>query len=260
MKRMIYLLTLGVVLGLAACEKVEIGYLEAENAGYSIDTLYLYNIEERLAEYLECKKTIDESGGPEIYTRLDEIKVRLAEIDEQFYGEDGLQVQLDAIYDAIDGGEFSGEELEQLQEEQERLENEWYDLQDEMSDLENERWDLNAELDVLAGQVGFNSMSEFTTGLAQLENRDKYNIPWVTAPLEGVLGTEPLSYSIARVRNENPESAELFRQALSIMGGGRIHVALDVKAPAGVYVVSIILENEGQHRLLEDIYTFIVEE
>ena len=159
MKRMIYLLTLGVVLGLAACEKVEIGYLEAENAGYSIDTLYLYNIEERLAEYLECKKTIDESGGPEIYTRLDEIKVRLAEIDEQFYGEDGLQVQLDAIYDAIDGGEFSGEELEQLQEEQERLENEWYDLQDEMSDLENERWDLNAELDVLAGQVGFNSMS-----------------------------------------------------------------------------------------------------
>ena len=62
------------------------------------------------------------------------------------------------------------------------------------------------------------------------------------------------------MRKETPESAELIREALSIMGGGRIHVALDVKAPAGVYVVSIILENEGLHRLLEDIYTFIVEE
>lgn len=260
MKRMIYLLMLGFILGFASCEEVEVGYLEAENADYSIDTLYLYNIEERLAEYLECKKTIDEAGGTEIYARLDEITVAIAEIEELFYGDGGLQEQLNAIYDAIDGGEFSGEELEQLYDEQDRLENEWNIKLDESDELGSERWNLNQELDMLAEQVGFNSMNEFTSGLAQLENRDKYNIPWVTAPLEGVLGTEPLSYSIARVENEDPGNAELFRQALSIMGGGRIHVALDVKAPVGVYVVSILLENEGQHRLLENVYTFIVEE
>ena len=95
--------------------------------------------------------------------------------------------------------------------------------------------------------------------IVKLENRIKYQSPWVTQPIESVLGTEPLSYAIANVKNDNLENAELFRQSLTIMGGGRMNVAFGCKAPAGRYVVSIEIENEGQRAVLEEVYTFIVD-
>lgn len=74
------------------------------------------------------------------------------------------------------------------------------------------------------------------------------------------MGTEPLMYSIAEVSNESAANAELFRKSLTIMGGGRMYVDQNLEAPAGVYKVSIRIENEGQSALLKDVFTFIVEE
>ena len=44
------------------------------------------------------------------------------------------------------------------------------------------------------------------------------------------------------------------------MGGGIMFVAFDVEAPAGTYTVSVVVENEGQRAVLEDAFTFILEE
>ena len=60
-------------------------------------------------------------------------------------------------------------------------------------------------------------------------------------------------------RNDNPGNAELFRKSLTILGGGRMNVAFDCKAPAGRYVVSVAIENEGQYAVLEEAFTFIVD-
>ena len=44
------------------------------------------------------------------------------------------------------------------------------------------------------------------------------------------------------------------------MGGGRMYVEQNLEAPAGRYGVSIRLENKGQRAILEDAFTFIVDE
>ena len=93
-----------------------------------------------------------------------------------------------------------------------------------------------------------------------MKNTIEYSIPWVTSPIDRVLGTEPLSYYIENVKNESAANAELFRKSLTIMGGGRMYVEQNLEAPAGRYVVSIRIENKGQRAVLEDVFTFIVDE
>lgn len=233
---------LGFVFCLPGCEDVEVGYMEVGNAGYSIDTLYLYNIEVRLAEYNEYQARYDESAGP--------INAQIAEKEVEYNRLDKI---MDDLSDQLDELEWGTPEFDELYAQYEEVQMQW-------QDVENEIWDLKSELDMIAQQMGFNSVDDIVNVRMQLENRTRYDIPWVTAPIEGILGTEPMKYSIAGIKSASPENAELFRQALSIMGGGLMHVALDLKAPAGMYTVSVLVENEGQHAILEDAFTFVVEE
>lgn len=252
MKRIIYVLTLGLVFSLSACEDVEVGYLESNNAGYAIDTLFLYNVKERLAEYKEYEAKFNEKAAP-INEQLKEKEVGL---DDKRGEIDYIDEQLDPIYDAIEAGTATEEMLA----ERDRLESGRKEILDAIHMLEDEIWYLKQDLARIAQELGFDSAAQLTDGVAKLENTIKYNIPWHTSPIGGILGTQPMSYSIGEVKNENPENAELFRQSLSIMGGGIMFVALDVKAPEGSYIVSIVIENEGQRVVLEDAFTFIVGE
>ena len=252
MKRIIYVLMLGLVFSLSACEDVEVGYLESNNAGYAIDTLFLYNVKERLAEYKEYEAKFNEKAAS-INERLEEIEV---ELEDNKYEIWDIDDQLSPIFDAIEANTATDEMLA----ERDRLEAERDIISGESEKLEDERWYLWKDLARIAQELGFDSAAQITDGVAKLENTIKYNIPWHTSPIGGILGTQPMSYSIGEVKNENPENAELFRQSLSIMGGGIMFVALDVKAPEGSYIVSIVIENEGQRVVLEDAFTFIVAE
>ncbi len=254
MKRVIYLLMLGFVFSLLACQDVEVGYLETENAIYPIDSLSLYNIEERLVEYKEYEMEYNELAGP-INEKIDKINNEILDKQDEMWGIDD---EIWDLNDAID--QATGSEKEKLVAERKNLENERESIHAEIGGLENKKWNYQQEIKQIAIKMGFDSAAQITDGVLKLENTLEYKIPWVTSELVGVKGTEPMSYSIAGVRNEKLENAELFRKSLTIMGGGRMHVAFDFNAPAGKYIVSIAIDNEGQHALLKDAFTFIVEE
>lgn len=262
MKRIIYLLILGLAFLLPGCEDVEVGYLEAGNAGYSIDTLLIYDVETRLEEYKGYEAELRAAGGDEILDRFVEIAAELQAIDNLLYGPGGLgggiDDQMRSIEDAIEKGGLDSDELAKLEMELERLQKRRDEIKKQFDGLYGEKYDLNKQLRSIAQDLGFDSADDIINTVLMLENKMKFRSPWVTSPIEGILGTEPMRYSIAGVKNENPENAELFRQSLSIIGGGLMQVALDVKAPVGRYKVSILVENEGQKALLEDAFTFIV--
>ena len=88
--------------------------------------------------------------------------------------------------------------------------------------------------------------------------RIKNNAPWVTQPIQGIEGTAPLIYTIEEVTATEGGDAVMFKQELSIIGNGRFYYPLEHKAPAGKYVVSIRITNEGYSHVLKDVYTFIV--
>ena len=69
--------------------------------------------------------------------------------------------------------------------------------------------------------------------------RIKNNAPWVTQPIQG-------------------GDAMVFKQELRIIGNGSFYYPLEHKAPAGKYVVSIRITNEGYSHVVKDIYTFVV--
>lgn len=275
MKKIMLLLMSSLAFCLLSCEDVEVGYLEIENASYSKDTLYLYNVEDRLVEYQGYQAEFNAQGGAEYLRRIDEIEKEVAKIQAQA---DVIYEELINLYDLYDSGSVTGTELEELEAEIARTEVKYEALREEMYEIDI-TWDIKQELKQFTrdlwksfGQTEDIDQLAFAMGrlvqvwevipntISKLQNTVTLKIPWSTAPIEGILGTEPMSYGIAGVKNENAENAELFRKALSIMGGGIMHVVVDVEAPAGRYSVSVLVKNEGQHAVLEDVFTFIVEE
>ena len=77
--------------------------------------------------------------------------------------------------------------------------------------------------------------------------RVKNNAPWVTQPIQGI-----------EVTATEGGDAMIFKQELRIIGNGSFYYPLEHKAPAGKYVVSIRVTNEGYSRVIKDIYTFVV--
>ena len=52
--------------------------------------------------------------------------------------------------------------------------------------------------------------------------------------------------------------AELFKQEIVVRGGGVMELPLYTKLPAGRYVVTLRVSNDGYSSALPDVYTFIV--
>ena len=91
--------------------------------------------------------------------------------------------------------------------------------------------------------------------------RIDYNAPWVTLELQGYEGTEPIYFYVEPVTSDQgEEAAAIFMSELSIRGGGALLYPLQNKAKPGRYVVSIRLTNFGYSQVVEDAFTFIVEE
>lgn len=96
--------------------------------------------------------------------------------------------------------------------------------------------------------------------ISQLKTQIEKAVPWTTAQLEQILGTQPLIYSLAEIKTPNgTEAANNFAEHLTILGGGRMYVDAKIDAPEGLYVISLKVENEGHSAILEDIFTFILE-
>ena len=108
------------------------------------------------------------------------------------------------------------------------------------------------------------SYTQDTLRIIRFSNLDEEDIdvtiPWVTSQVEQLLGTEPLTYSLAGVKSSNgQEAAEDFTKYLTVIGGGRMYVDAKVDSPEGWYTVSLKVENEGHSAILTDIFTFVLE-
>ena len=88
------------------------------------------------------------------------------------------------------------------------------------------------------------------------ERQIKFEIPWQSAPIEGVQGTFPMVYSIKSVASDNghPEVASQFTVARK----GVIELPWNHTVPPGRYVFTLEVSNEGYTRVLDSIYTVIV--
>lgn len=253
MKKIWYILIVGCSLGFFACNDVEVGYLDVKNAAYAVDSLHIYGIENTLNKY----KADYEEGMSSLLVEIEELENQEADMEEE------LDLRMNDIYDLEDqmyDPNISDEEYAELERQMQELEDAYQLLYAEYRALGRKIADIKENtVDKVAQKLGFESEAMMKSEIVKLENRIKYKSPWVTQPIESVLGTQPLLYAIANVENDNPENAELFRQSLTIMGEGRMNVAFDCKAPAGRYMVSIEIENEGQRAVLKNVFTFIVD-
>ena len=93
-------------------------------------------------------------------------------------------------------------------------------------------------------------------------NRIKNEAPWVSLKMQGYSGTEPISFSIENVTSSaGEEAAQLFKEDVYTRGGGVLLYPYEPKntIPAGRYVVSVRLTNEGHSKVVENALTFVVQ-
>ncbi|CDF80180.1 conserved hypothetical protein [Formosa agariphila KMM 3901] len=86
--------------------------------------------------------------------------------------------------------------------------------------------------------------------------------PWVSQKISGVLGTEPLVFSVETVRSENVNQAgvDYFLNHVSVQGLGQVIYPLNTDTTPGTYIVSIRIDNAGDYSgVVEDALTITVE-
>lgn len=83
----------------------------------------------------------------------------------------------------------------------------------------------------------------------------KYN--WVSLPIEGIMGTQPIFISIHSVKTEDG-NVEKFLENVNVRGNGTFDVPFENDIPVGTYMITLKVENEDHYGILPDIFTIIV--
>lgn len=83
--------------------------------------------------------------------------------------------------------------------------------------------------------------------------------PWVSDPVNGVLGTAPIKYEVLNVTSTDG-NAELMKQELTIGGRGICQFPFESKTPAGTYKVSLRVYNDGKEAVTGEVLTVIVKD
>lgn len=253
----IYLFLMLIGMSLTGCHEVTVGYMKTDYAAYSIDSLHIYDTVEirreivRLAavsvsEYDSLEYLMDSlmTYGKQLNTDYmsQGMKVYHLESDLENLLEDSTG-HVQEIIDLKKQIEVEGKKLELME--------------IELDDVTEHVNEIKAKLGTMDPEAG-KAETGVLEKLKDLRIREGKPIPWITSEIEGVSGTAPIVYSIAGVRAEKGGDEEAFCSYLTIMGGGRLVVPYDFKAPAGYYHISITISNEGYSRTVEDAFTFIV--
>ena len=61
------------------------------------------------------------------------------------------------------------------------------------------------------------------------------------------------------VKGPSPEAAEKFMSNVRILGAGMINVDYNIDVPIGAYTLTLEVSNEGRTRILEDVFTFVID-
>lgn len=88
-------------------------------------------------------------------------------------------------------------------------------------------------------------------------DRVRYDIPWVSTPIEGVDGTALILVSIKNITSTSGDSGKLWK-VLSVRGNGVFELPLYHGVSAGRYVISLNFSNEGYSKDVDNCFTIIV--
>ena len=239
----IYLFLILASLCIAGCKEVTVGYLKADHAKYSIDTLYIG--EGRILDQIEAMEKKYPPELKEMALAYRELKVLKEEMDALYTESDALEEELEFLDEESDA-ERIDEILVRLDEI-----DEWFNHYGELDGIYSNGmfvfWD-----------EGYDDVDPICDEYLGLMNKIEEAIPWSTSTIEGVLGTQPIRYSIADVTSTDG-NADLFKEELVMYGGGRMQLPFACKAPKGTYRVSIIIENEGYSHRLDNAFTYIID-
>lgn len=256
MKR-IYLFLILAALSLAGCHEVTVGYIKTENAAYSLDSLEIFNPASLRMEITRLE-SMSVSEYDSLKFAMDSLREYSNEVNDEysmrwFKEFKPLDTQLDELLQ--DSVHHVGE-IVTLKEKIALKEAELNVLLELYQRLEDEANEVRLRLEELDPSEEKTDASTLET-LKTFRLREKNHIAWTTSEIEGVDGTAPLLYSLAGVWAEGG-NAEIFRAEIVVKGSGRLEMPYDFQSPPGRYHVSLIVENEGYKRTLEDVFTFIV--
>ena len=82
---------------------------------------------------------------------------------------------------------------------------------------------------------------------------------WISPPIQGVEGTQPICYTIEAVKTEDGDEVEFLKE-IKVRGDGTFDIPFQHTIPAGSYVVSLRVRNEGYSKVIKDVFTFLVKE
>ena len=255
MKIHLYIAMLWVISLLAGCNDVTVGYLYTTEASYSMDTLQVTRFS-ALEDNINELESVFEKYTPEIQNLLAETD----QLEKEFVS---LSSKRDELYEAYKQAKTafnnaSEADKEYYQELMDKAADEYTLYKDEVVEPAESR--IRSQKNTICSmceEVGVLDPYTLREEIAQLQEQIDKSIPWTTAQIEQVLGTEPLQYTLYSVKSVNgQEAADDFAQYVTVIGGGRMYVDAKVDSPAGCYTVSLKVENEGHSAILTDIFTF----
>ena len=256
----IYLIATSITWLLLACQDITIGYLESDAAKYTIDTLHIVA---NAKSELQRLKVIE----IDFYSATSTLQDKIAGLEEEL---DELQDKLDGsdeYWDAYD--ELGGTDIEEQFWNDEISFEEYTRLIDQINKELDDKFGITAlkeslneaktTLENLATEMGIGSLEILKKQIAEYQQKIDYKLPWTSAKIEGVQGTRPLLFTVIGIKSTNTSEAEKFMNHVGVLGDGTIYVELDVNVIPGNYTVSLQIENEGRTKILNDMFTFVVD-
>lgn len=249
-------------LALTSCEKEHTGYLFTENAKFPINNLTLFRQESYQTEINRLETQLSSYTG-EIADSLTTLQV----LEEK---ENAIRQEVDALekialkeatayYAYIDeiGDDARAQELFQRAVEAQNKQLAKERTLVSQQEVVKKNQDKIAKL---CEEQGLENPINVKKELTKLKKQFESDIPWTTSCIEQLLGTEPIIYTLENLRSDQGEAAAAdFAQYLTVIGGGRMYVDTKVNSPAGKYIVSLRVSNDGYSVVLPDVFTFILQ-
>ena len=259
MRNIIYLVVLGGFWLFSACQDITVGYLETENANYPIDTLHIMNAEQELAR-LKGVEQYFYSYTQELQDKISELQEKLQDLRDELEDSDEYWDAYDELIGPIEdkffNDEISYEEYNELTDQALEKLDDMFGVTVLKEDLE----ESEITLENLAEELGIGSVAILKKQIEEYQQKIDFKLPWASSEIQGVAGTQPLLFTVVRVKSDNQDAADKFMKYVGVQGDGKIYVTLDVDVPTGNYTVSLEIKNEGRTRILEDIFTFVMDE
>lgn len=249
MKKLIYLFVFVVTGLLSSCHDITVGYLIVdETAGYPSDTMIVIT---KAENELQKFKNVEASfylESQEIQDRMEELQGEIDDIqnsDEYQFDDLWLEMDEDDFWD----DPYAYEKLMAKLDEK-------YGV----TPLQAELDELSSKLNNLATEMGIESLAILKEDIETWQNKVNYKLPYVSSEIDGVLGTEILYFRVVNVKSDNSENAAKFMDYVEVKGHGQVSVKYNPEVPAGTYLLTLEVENEGRSKIIEDVFTVILKD